>query len=357
MGVEAYQVGLKETLKRGSAMELGIYSFGDVKPDVRTGETPSLRQRLADLVAQARMADEAGIEVFALGEHHRRDFALSAPEVVLAAIAAVTTTIRLTSAVTVLSTQDPVRVYQQFATLDQLSGGRAEIIAGRGAFTESFPLFGYDIRDYDVLFDEKVRLLLQLTREETPVWTGTTRPALNGEVVAPRALQNPLPVWIGVGGTPKSAVRAGTLGAPMFLALFTSPDQGRGTVELYRRAAEQAGHDPSSLRIASGGHMFVGRTSQKAREDFFPYYAEYFKFHPSMPNGMPRSMYDQWLRDGLLVGSPQEVIDRIMRHHEVLGASRYVGQFDVGSMPSAMVSESLELFANEVAPVIRKETA
>jgi alkanesulfonate monooxygenase SsuD/methylene tetrahydromethanopterin reductase-like flavin-dependent oxidoreductase (luciferase family) len=164
-------------------------------------------------------------------------------------------------------------------------------------------------------------------------------------------------VWIGVGGTPKSAVRAGTLGAPMFLALFTSPDPGRGTVELYRRAAEQAGHDPSLLRVASGGHMFIGRSSQKAKDDFFPYYAEYFKFHPQMPNGMPRSVYDLWLRDGLLVGSVQEVIDGIMRHHQALGASRYVGQFDVGSMPFAMANESLELFATEVAPVIRKETA
>jgi alkanesulfonate monooxygenase SsuD/methylene tetrahydromethanopterin reductase-like flavin-dependent oxidoreductase (luciferase family) len=208
-----------------------------------------------------------------------------------------------------------------------------------------------------VLFDEKVRLLLRLTREDQPVWQGTTRPALNGEVIAPRALQEPLPVWIGVGGTPKSAVRAGTLGAPMFLALFTSPDPGRGTVELYRRAAEQAGHDPSVLRVASGGHMFIGRSSQKAKDDFFPYYAEYFKFHPQMPNGMPRSVYDLWLRDGLLVGSVQEVIDGIMRHHQALGASRYVGQFDVGSMPFAMANESLELFATEVAPVIRKETA
>ncbi|NMO55169.1 LLM class flavin-dependent oxidoreductase [Actinoplanes sp. TBRC 11911] len=338
-------------------MELGIYSFGGVTADTRTGETISVRQRLDNLVRQAVMADEAGLDLIALGEHHRADHAISAPEVVLAAIASVTENIRLASGVTVLSTQDPVRVYQQFATLDQLSGGRAEIIAGRGAFTESFPLFGYDIRDYDVLFEEKIRLLLQLVREERPVWQGTTRAALNGEVVAPRALQDPLPVWIGVGGTPKSAVRAGTLGAPMFLALFTSPDPGHRTVELYRRAAEQAGHDAAALPIASGGHMYIGRSSQKAKDDFFPYYSDYFKLHPSMPNGMPRPVYDQWLSSGLLVGSPQEVIDGIMRHHEMLGISRYVGQFDVGSMSFGMVSESLELFATEVAPVIRKETA
>jgi alkanesulfonate monooxygenase SsuD/methylene tetrahydromethanopterin reductase-like flavin-dependent oxidoreductase (luciferase family) len=335
-------------------MELGLYTFGEMLPDAHTGEVVSTRQRLKNLVAQAKMADEAGIEVIALGEHHRRDFALAAPEVVLGAIAAVTKNIRLSTAVTVLSTQDPVRVYEQFATLDQLSGGRAEITAGRGAFTESFPLFGYDIREYEILFDEKIRLLLQLTREERPVWQGTTRPALSGEVVAPRALQDPLPVWIGVGGSPNSAVRAGTLGAPMFLAQFTRPN--REMVDLYHYAAQEAGHDPDSLRIGSGGHMFIGRSSQKAKDEFFPYYSEYVKFSPQMANGMPRSRYDQLLRDGLLVGSPQEVIDGIMRHHEVLGADRYVGQFDPG-LPSAMASDSLELFATEVAPVIRKETA
>jgi alkanesulfonate monooxygenase SsuD/methylene tetrahydromethanopterin reductase-like flavin-dependent oxidoreductase (luciferase family) len=336
-------------------VELGIYSFGDTAPDVRTGETRTTRQRLADLVAQAKLADAAGIDIFALGEHHRRDFTVSAPEVVLASIASVTDRIRLSSAVTVLSTQDPVRVYQQYATLDQLSGGRAEIIAGRGAFPESFPLFGYDMHDYETLFDEKIRLLLQLTREERPVWQGTTRAALNGEVVAPRALQRPLPVWLGVGGTPRSALRAGQLGAPMFLAFFTSPDPGRRLVELYRRAAEQAGHAQASLRTASGGHMFVGRTSQGARADFFPYYSKYFTFHPAMKGGMPRHVYDSWIADGLVVGSPQEVIDKIMRHHELLGTSRYVGQFDVGSMPYTMTTESLELFAADVAPVLRRE--
>jgi alkanesulfonate monooxygenase SsuD/methylene tetrahydromethanopterin reductase-like flavin-dependent oxidoreductase (luciferase family) len=334
-------------------MELGIYTFGDLRPDPRTGEMPSTRQRLHNLMTQAKMADEAGIEVIALGEHHRRDFALSAPEVVLSAIAAVTNNIRLNTAVTVLSTQDPVRVYQQFATLDQLSGGRAEITAGRGAFTESFPLFGYDIREYDTLFDEKIHLLLQLTREEKPVWTGTTRPALNGELVWPRALQDPLPVWIGVGGSPASALRAGLLGAPMFLAVFSRPDSG--IVELYRRGAEQAGHDPASLRTASGGHMYVGRSSQRAKEEFFPFYADYFKAIPQL-GGLSRGSYEQMLRGGLLVGSPQEIIDGIMRHREVLGIDRYVGQFDVG-LPFDMANDSLQLFATEVAPVIRKETA
>jgi alkanesulfonate monooxygenase SsuD/methylene tetrahydromethanopterin reductase-like flavin-dependent oxidoreductase (luciferase family) len=331
-------------------MELGIYTFGDLR-------TVPTAERLADLVAQARYADQAGLDVIALGEHHRADFALSAPEMVLAAMASVTERIRLSSGVTVLSTQDPVRVYQQFATLDQLSGGRAEIIAGRGAFTESFPLFGYDLRDYDTLFDEKIRLLLRLTREERITWRGRTRPPLEDAVISPRALQPALPVWIGVGGTPQSAVRAGQLGAPMFVAIFTDPAPARGLVELYRRAAAGAGHDPGALRTASGGHLYVGRTSQAARDDFFPYYADYLSLLPQFAGGMPRDVYDQWVRAGLLVGSPQEVIDKIMRHRDLLGISRYVGQFDVGGMPAGMVNESLELFATEVAPVVRRETA
>ncbi|MEV0717969.1 LLM class flavin-dependent oxidoreductase [Asanoa sp. NPDC050611] len=331
-------------------MELGIYTFGD-------SGTVSTRQRLADLVAQARYADEAGLDVIALGEHHRPDFTLSAPELVLAAISSVTDRIRLSTGVTVLSTADPVRVYQQFATLDQLSGGRAEIIAGRGAFTESFPLFGFDIRDYDVLFEEKLRLLLQIAASPEVTWQGRTRPPLENALVTPRALQDPLPIWVGVGGTPQSAVRAGRLGAPMFVAIFTDPAPARGLVELYHRAAAAAGHDPAGLRVASGGHMFVGRTSQGARDEFYPYYSEYLGRLPQFSGGMPREVYDQWIRAGLLVGSPQEVIDKIMRHRELLGISRYVGQFDVGAMPAGMVDKSLELFATEVAPVVRKETS
>jgi alkanesulfonate monooxygenase SsuD/methylene tetrahydromethanopterin reductase-like flavin-dependent oxidoreductase (luciferase family) len=331
-------------------MELGIYSFGD-------SGTVSTRQRLADLVAQARYADEAGLDVIALGEHHRPDFTLSAPELVLAAIAAVTDRIRLSTGVTVLSTADPVRVYQQFATLDQLSGGRAEIVAGRGAFTESFPLFGFDLRDYDLLFEEKLRLLLQIASTPEVTWQGRTRPPLEKALVTPRAVQDPLPIWVGVGGTPQSAVRAGRLGAPMFVAIFTDPAPARGLVELYRRAAESAGHDPAALRVASGGHLFVGRTSQGARDEFYPYYSEYLGRLPQFSGGMPRAVYDQWIKAGLLVGSPQEVIDKIMKHRELLGISRYVGQFDAGALPASMVDKSLELFATEVAPVIRAETA
>jgi alkanesulfonate monooxygenase SsuD/methylene tetrahydromethanopterin reductase-like flavin-dependent oxidoreductase (luciferase family) len=292
--------------------------------------------------------------VFALGEHHRPDFAVSAPEIVLAAIASTTSSIRLSTAVTVLSTMDPVRLMEQFGTLDQLSRGRAEIIAGRGAFTESFPLFGYSIEDYDALFDERIQLLLQLRDDPSGDWEGRFCAPLHDAHVEPRPVQDQMPIWIGVGGTPQSAVRAGVLGLPMFLALFTSPRSGVPLVELYRKAAANSGHDPARVRVASGGHMFVGPTSQGARDTFYPYYSKYFSLHPRFPGGMPRDVYDQWIEAGLLVGSPQQIVDGIMTQRELLGISRYVGQFDAG-MPEARATESLELFLSEVLPVIRAE--
>lgn len=334
-------------------MELGVYSFGDLG-QART--VPDTTRRLDALVRQARMADQAGLDVFALGEHHRPDFAVSSPEVVLASIASVTQRIRLSTAVTVLSTTDPVRLWEQFGTLDHLSHGRAEIIAGRGAFTESFPLFGHDLKDYESLFAENIQLLLQLREDPDADWQGQHRAPLHGVHVGPRPVQERLPIWIGVGGTPQSAVRAGVLGQPMFLALFSNPRGGTQLVELYRRAADQAGHDPASLRVASGGHMFVGKTSQGARDAFFPHYSSYFSLHPSFPSGMPRAVFDQWIEHGMVVGSPQQVIDAILTQRELLGIDRYVGQYDVG-MPEAMATESLELFLTDVLPVLQAETA
>jgi alkanesulfonate monooxygenase SsuD/methylene tetrahydromethanopterin reductase-like flavin-dependent oxidoreductase (luciferase family) len=244
---------------------------------------------------------------------------------------------------------------EQFGTLDQLAHGRSEITVGRGVFPESYPLFGYDLRDYEALFDEKVRLLLQLRDDPDKPWQGRFRAPLQDVYIGPRPTQEKLPIWIGVGGTPQSAVRAGTLGQPMFLALFAGPRNGVRLVDLYRRAGAKAGHDPASLRLATGGHMFVGRTSQGAREEFFPYYSRYFSLHPNFPGGMPRQVYDQWIASGLLVGSPQQVIDGIMTHREVLGADRFVGQFDPG-LPENLADRNLELFLTEVLPVIKAET-
>ena len=258
-------------------MELGIYSFGELirSPDGRSAA--DLPARLDQVLELARLADAGGLDVIALGEHHRADFSMSAPEIVLATIAGQTSRIRLASGVTVLSSQDPVRVFQQFATLDLVSGGRAEIFAGRGAFIESFPLFGYDLADYDDLFNEKIRLLLRIRDEPVVTWSGRFRAALDHAEISPRPLQRPLPIWIAIGGTPASAVRAGMLGLPMVMGFFAGPEQFVPRVELYRRAAQSAGHDPATLRLAVSGHMYVGRTSQGARDEFHPYYSRYFQ--------------------------------------------------------------------------------
>lgn len=339
-------------------MDLGIYSFGEINQHPDGAASTDVTTRLDRLVELARRADQGGLDVIALGEHHRPDFAISAPEVVLAALASVTERIRLASGVTVLSSQDPVRVYQQYATLDHLSHGRAEIVAGRGAFIESFPLFGYDLTEYDELFDEKLTLLLQLRAQEVVTWHGRHRAPLDEAPIIPRARQDPLPVWVAIGGTPASAVRAGTLGLPMIMGFFTAPEQFVPRVELYRRAAEQAGHDPARLRLGASGHMFVGRTSQGARDSFYPYYAEYFRQMGMTGGGtFPRQVYDQWIERGLPVGSPQQVVDEIMKRVELLGIDRFLGQIDVGNLPWHMVDDSLELFMTEVLPVVRRETA
>ncbi|MCU1507242.1 MAG: class flavin-dependent oxidoreductase [Microbacteriaceae bacterium] len=335
-------------------MELGIFTFGDLRADPVTGQPANTHGRFLRLLELAETADQAGLDVLALGEHHRHDFVLSAPEVVLGAMASLTSRIRLSTSVTVLSTQDPVRVFQQFATLDQVSNGRAEVMAGRGAFVESFPLFGYDLDDYEELFDEKIQLLMQLRESEIVTWQGRLRHSLDNVGVYPRPYQNRLPVWIGVGGTPQSAVRAGVLGAPMFMPF----QGGKRLVDLYRAAGAQAGHEPANLRTASGGHVFVGRTSQEARDAYFPYYADYLSQAPQFAGGMPRAAFEQWVaQDRLMVGSPQQIIDGILHHHELLGTDRYLAQIEVGGMPQGMVNGSLELYATEVAPVLRRETA
>jgi alkanesulfonate monooxygenase SsuD/methylene tetrahydromethanopterin reductase-like flavin-dependent oxidoreductase (luciferase family) len=334
-------------------MELGVFTFGDLRADPVTGQPANTHSRFARLLEFAKTADQAGLDVLALGEHHRQDFVLSAPEVVLGAMASLTSRIRLSTSVTVLSTQDPVRVFQQFATLDQVSGGRAEVMAGRGAFVESFPLFGYDLNDYEELFDEKIQLLMQLRESQIVTWQGRLRPSLDNVGVYPRSYQDKLPVWIGVGGTPQSAARAGAIGAPMFMPSF----QGARLVELYRAAGAAAGHDPAGMRTASGGHVFVGRTSQDAKDAYFPYYADYLSQAPQFAGGMTRAEFDQRVERRMMVGSPQEIIDRILDHHQLLGIDRFLAQIEVGGMPESMVNESLELYATEVAPVVRRETA
>jgi alkanesulfonate monooxygenase SsuD/methylene tetrahydromethanopterin reductase-like flavin-dependent oxidoreductase (luciferase family) len=340
-------------------VELGIYSFGEL---IETGDArsaASIHERFMQVIELAKIADEGGLDAISLGEHHRSDFSMSAPEIVLAAIASVTTRLRLISGVTVLSSHDPVRVFEQFASLDHVSNGRAEIVAGRGAFTESFPLFGYDLADYDDLFDEKLRLLLQIRDNPTVTWSGRFRSALDGVEISPRPLQQTLPIWVGIGGTPASAVRAGALGLPMMMGFFAAPEAFVSRVNLYYRAAEQAGHNASTLRLGTGGHLYIGKTSQAARDTFYPYYSRYFQQGgaPFAANGFPRDMYDGWLAASLPVGSPQQVIDAIMLRVQLLGVDRFMAQIDVGNLPWSMTMDSLELYMTEVAPVIKRETA
>lgn len=341
-------------------MQIGIYSFAEITPDAVTGETVSAEQRLRDLLEEIELADQVGLDVFGVGEHHRPDFSVSAPAVVLAAAATRTKNIRLTSAVTVLSSDDPVRVFQDFATLDLISGGRAEIMAGRGSFIESFPLFGYDLSEYDELFSEKLDLLLKLRAGEHVTWNGRHRSAIDDLAVYPRPLQQPLPVWIAVGGTPQSVARAGTLGLPLAIAIIGGePERFVPLVELYRNAAARAGHDPASLELSINSHGFIADTSQQAADDAFPPYAVTMgrigRERGWPPPTRARFEAERAPRGAMLVGSVQEVIDKLLFEYELFHNDRFLIQFSVGTMPHAKIMRSIELLGTEVAPVVRRE--
>jgi probable LLM family oxidoreductase len=338
-------------------MELGVYTFAELTPGEHAGATVTPAQRLRDLIEEIELADQVGLDVFGVGEHHRPDFAVSAPAVVLAAAAERTRTIRLSSAVTVLSSDDPVRVFQEFATLDLLSGGRAEIMAGRGSFIESFPLFGYRLGDYDSLFAEKLGLLLELRASTRVTWSGQHRAPLDNLGVYPRPVQEQLPIWVAVGGTPESALRAGTLGLPMALAIIGGmPERFAPFAELHRRAAAEAGHPRPALSINS--HGFVAATSQQAADESFPTFAAAMN-RIGRERGWPPMTREQFdasrrLRGSSFVGSPQEVIEKILFQHEIFDHQRTLVQFTVGSLPHTSVMRSIELFGTEVAPAVRK---
>ena len=334
-------------------VEIGVFTFAD------RGEA-NAEQRLRDLLEEVSLADEVGLDVFGVGEHHRPEYAVSAPAVVLAAAAVKTSRIRLTSAVTVLSSDDPVRVFQQFSTVDLLSGGRAEVMVGRGSFIESFPLFGYDLRDYDALFAEKLDLLLRLREDEHVTWSGRFRTSLAGEGVYPRPLQNPLPVWVAVGGTPESAVRAGSLGLPLALAIFGGlPEQFKPFAELHRRAAREAGHEPPRLSINS--HGYIAPTAEEALDESFPYVAAAMN-RIGRERGWPplaRADYEAAaeLRGANFVGTPEQLVEKILFQHEVFGHDRFLLQFTVGGIPHERILRSIELLGREVAPVVRAALA
>jgi probable LLM family oxidoreductase len=339
-------------------MELGLYTFGDLTADPHTGSAPSVAQRYAEILAAARLADDAGLDVFGIGEHHRLDIPISSPAVVMAAIAAATRRIRLTSAVTVLSTLDPVRVLQDFATVDQLSGGRAEIIAGRGAFVESFPLFGHDLADYDALFVEKLALLLELNRSARVTWQGRFRPPLHDAEIAPRPV-GALPIWLGVGGNPESALRAGEFGLPLVLANISQPPANfAGQIAAYRERHASQGHGASAPRVALATHAYVAEDSQTALAEFYPYYSAYFGGHApraDLVRAVPREVYEQRAAPTgpIFVGSPQQIIDKLMYERELFGHDRFLAQVDIGGLPYAKVARSIELLARHVLPAVR----
>jgi probable LLM family oxidoreductase len=341
-------------------MEFGVYTFVETRRDPESGEPVELDRTFAELLEQIELADRVGLDVFGLGEHHRPDYAISAPAVALAAGAARTKRIRLTSAVTVLSSEDPVRVYQQFATLDCVSGGRAEIMAGRGAFIESFPLFGYSLDDYEALFAENLELLLAIRKESRPDWRGGRRPPLNGQGVYPRALQNPLPVWIASGGTPQSVARAGSLGLPLAIAIIGGePARFAPLAQHYRDSARRADVPRDSLALGINGHGFLADTTEAAVEAFFEPYAEVMR-RLGRERGWPplsRAQFDvgRSPRGHLMVGTPDEAIAKILAQYEVFRHDRYLMQMKVGLQPQQAILRSIELFGTVVAPKIRAE--
>jgi len=342
-----------------NTLEIGLSTFLEARPG---NGGPTHAERLRQAVEEIRLADQVGLDVYAIGEHHRSDYASSSPAVILAAAAPLTRRIRLSSAVTVLSSDDPVRVYQDFATLDGISNGRAEIMAGRGSFIESFPLFGYDLNDYDELFEEKLELLLKIRASEKVTWRGGHRPAINNMGVYPRAQQEPLPVWIGTGGSPDSAIRAGLLGLPIAFAIIGGmPERFAPLVNLYKEAAAKAGHDPDKLQIATHSHGFVADTTEEAAEQYYPAWIEQMN-QIGKERGWPpytREAFDaaRSLRGALYVGNPEYVAEKILLLHKHLGLTRFLLHIDVSALPHRELLHAIELLGTQVAPIVRKELA
>lgn len=339
-------------------MELGLYTFADVDPNA-ADKGVEAKRRMDELMAEIELADQVGLDVFGLGEHHRPDYMASSPSTILAAAAVKTKTIRLSSAVTVLSSDDPVRVFQQYATVDLLSGGRAEIMAGRGSFIESFPLFGYDLDDYDKLFDEKLDLLLKLRASEKVTWNGETRAPIADLAVYPRPLQDPLPLWIAVGGTPNSVARAAYYGLPLALAIIGGePRRFAPLFHLYRETAKKVGHDLSTMKTSINVHGFVAETTEKAAETFYGPQAAVMNrigrergFSP-----MTRAHYDMQRgpHGAIFVGDPESMAEKIVAHHAIFKNDRFLIQMAIGLMPHKELMRAIELFGTKVAPLVRK---
>lgn len=343
-----------------SKFEIGVYTLADIGPNPLTGTTISAEERVKEIIEMAKLADDSGLDIFGVGEHHRLDYAVSSPAVILAAIAMVTKNIRLTSTTSVLSTLDPVRLFEDFAQLDLISGGRAEVLAGRGAFIESFPLFGYDLNDYNELFEEHLELFQLLNENEFVTWEGKFRSALNNAQIAPRPVQKEIPLWIGVGGTYESALRAGRLGVGMALAILGGdPIRFKYLVDGYFEAANEAGHPNDKLKIGVTGHTYIAETIDQARKEFFPYYSNYWTY-VNKQRGMGFRITEEGFKgmtapnSALFVGGPNEIVEKILHQYELFGHTRFMAQVDIGGVPFRDIERTIELLATKVAPVVKK---
>jgi alkanesulfonate monooxygenase SsuD/methylene tetrahydromethanopterin reductase-like flavin-dependent oxidoreductase (luciferase family) len=344
-------------IDRSKDMEIGLYSLGDYMPDIVAGKSITESQRIKDIIAAARLADEAGLDVFALGESHQEYFVSQAHQVILGAIANATSKIKITSGVTVLSTADPVRVYEEFSTLDLLSDGRAEIIAGRASRVGVYELMGISLKDYEDIFEEKFDLLLKLNQSQPITWTGKYRPALKDAELYPKPLNGKLTIWRGVGGTPASAIKAGYYGSPMMLATLAGPSSSfKSTIDAFRNAAEQYGHDSTSLPVGTTSLSYIADDSQQAMKDFYPYLNNGWKLLRG--GGFPKSLFAESssTKNAMMVGSPQQIIDKILYQHELYGHQRFLAQIDFGGIPFNKIARVIELLAVKVAPVIHQAT-
>lgn len=341
-------------------VQLGIGMFGDLQIDEKSGYVQSPQQRLQEIVEEVKLMDELGVDFFGIGEHHRRDYAVASPEILLAALSTVTKKIRLGSAVSVLSSADPVKLFQDFATVDLLSGGRAEIMAGRGSFIESFSLFGQDLRDYDELFDEKLRLLLQLNEEDTVTWKGKFRPALNSQLIFPRPQQNKIPVWIAVGGTPASVVRAGKLGLPVMFAIIGGHwEDFKPLFEYYRQAYMDSGHSAEDFQVGVHMHAFFGEDGDATASSYYPYYSGQMDRIGRTRNWPPyrRENYDygRTLPGHLIVGDAEQSAEKIVTIIRTLGLTRFSAHMDVGSPSHKDMMKAIEIYGGNILPLVKKE--
>ena len=343
-------------------MELGLMRFADMEPEKQAGLGISAHQRIKNLMEEIQLADQLDLDVFGIGEHHRPDYAVSSPAVILGAAAVLTKKIKLTSAVTVLSSDDPVRVYQTFATVDQLSNGRVEIMAGRGSFIESFPLFGYDLEDYEGLFTDKIDLLLKINQSTKVTWKGKHRAPLNNLGVYPRAFQDQIPIWLAAGGTPASAVRAAKLNIPLMLAIIGGmPEQFVRFINLYKDSCKELGRSKQEIQLGVNNHFYVGEDSEIAAKEFYPFYATMMdrvgRERGWQPLTRPQFDYLREPRGALMVGSVQQVVDKILYEHEIFGNTRFLAQASVGTVPHNKILKSIELFGTKVVPEVRRALA